>query len=263
MILDEIAESARKRVASAKEHISLPLLREQALSVSRIPPDFKNALSGPGISFICEVKRASPSKGIIAEDFPYLQIAREYEAAGAAAVSVLTEPEYFLGKDAYLREIADTVKIPLLRKDFIVDSYQIYEAKLLGASAVLLICAILDQDALSSYIECAHYLGLAALVETHTEGEISRALRAGAQIIGVNNRDLKTFQVDLTAALHLRSLVPPDRLFVSESGIRSRADIRALEACGVDGVLIGEALIRAADRGMYLAQLRGNGDAED
>jgi indole-3-glycerol phosphate synthase len=256
MILDDIAESTRKRVALARKEIPIELLKEQALS-SPFPPSFEEALSLPGISFICEVKQASPSKGIIARDFPYLQIAREYEAAGAAAISVLTEPDYFLGRDAYLREIAQTLKkIPVLRKDFTIDAYQIYEAKALGASAVLLICALLDEDTLSSFIECARHLGLSALVEAHTEEEIAQALRAGARIIGVNNRNLKTFQVDLTTSIRLRGLVPPDRFFVSESGIHSRGDIQALEACGVHGVLIGEALMSRPDKKAALMALR-------
>ncbi|MDR2534441.1 MAG: indole-3-glycerol phosphate synthase TrpC [Treponema sp.] len=257
MILDEIAASTRKRIALAKEKIPFEIIKNRARSSSLCPPHFEEALSLPGISFICEVKKASPSKGIIAEDFPYVPIAQEYEAAGASAVSVLTEPEYFLGSDEYLREIAETVKIPVLRKDFILDMYQIYEAKLLGASAVLLICAILDEAALSAYIGCTHALGLSALVEAHTEEEIAQALRGGARIIGVNNRNLKTFQVDLTTSRRLRRLVPKELLFVSESGVHTREDIAALEEYGVNAVLIGEALMRAPDKKAYLAALRG------
>lgn len=257
-ILLKIAGRARKRVAEAKESRPFALIREEAQAFSRKVPSFEEALSRPGLSYICEAKKASPSKGVIAEDFPYLQIAREYEAAGAAAVSVLTEPEFFLGKDEYLREIAETLEIPVLRKDFIVDEYQIYEAKLLGAAAVLLICAMLDEKTLVSYLECANTLKLSALVEAHTEAEVAQALRAGARIIGVNNRNLKTFEVDVAAGLRLRNLVPADRLFVSESGVRSRAEVAALEAGGVDAVLIGEALMRSRDKAAYLAELRGN-----
>jgi indole-3-glycerol phosphate synthase len=257
VILDEIAGYTRKRIASAKERAPLEAVKEQALSISPLPPGFEEALSQSGMSFICEIKKASPSKGVIAQDFPYLRIAQEYEAAGGAAVSVLTEPAYFLGRDVYLQEIANAVKLPVLRKDFILDPYQIYEAKVFGASAALLICALLDEHTLASFIETAQEIGLSALVEAHTEQEVAQALRAGARIIGVNNRDLRTFHVDLQTSLRLRGLVPPDRLFISESGIHSRSDIRALENAGVDGVLIGEALMRAPDKSAYLTELRG------
>jgi indole-3-glycerol phosphate synthase/phosphoribosylanthranilate isomerase len=266
MILDEIARRTRSRVAEAKARRSLGELRQEALAKTGAEkkagpgePEFpfEKALSAPGLSFICEVKRASPSRGLIAGDFPYLEIARDYEAAGAAAISVLTEPDYFLGCDEYLREIAGAVKIPVLRKDFIVDPYQIYEAKLLGASAVLLICALLDTETLASCIGLTHGLGLSALVEIHREEELAQALAAGARIIGINNRNLKTFRVDPSVTGRLRKLVPSDRLVVSESGIQSPADIRALEEQGVHGALIGETLMRAADKRGRLAELRG------
>jgi indole-3-glycerol phosphate synthase len=218
---------------------------------------FEKALRVNDIAFICEIKKASPSKGIISEDFPYLQIAKEYEAAGAAAISVLTEPFYFKGDDKYLREIADTVSIPLLRKDFTVDEYMIYEAKLLGASAVLLICSILDDYALAKYIETAHRLGLSALVETHDETEIKAALNAGARIIGVNNRDLKTFDVDIKLSERLKKLVPKDKIFISESGIKTPEDIKRLREIGADAVLIGETLMRSPDKAAELKKLRG------
>ncbi|MDR0568713.1 MAG: indole-3-glycerol phosphate synthase TrpC [Spirochaetaceae bacterium] len=257
-ILEKIAGRTRKRVSLAKEKRPFSVLRAEAEAVSRKVPDFSAALSRPGLSFICEVKKASPSKGLIAEDFPYLRIAQEYESAGAEAVSVLTEPDFFLGSDEYLREIAETVRIPALRKDFVIDEYQIYEAKVLGASAVLFICAlIIDEKRLVSYLECAGELGLSALVEAHTEAEIETALRAEARIIGVNNRNLRTFAVDPAEGLKLRSLVPRDRLFVSESGIRSRSDVQALEEYGADAALIGEALMRAPDKTAFLAELRG------
>jgi indole-3-glycerol phosphate synthase len=278
MILEEIAARTRIRVAEAKARRSPEALMEevqkkfpreapaQTGAGKKVPGEgefpFERALSAPGLSFICEVKRASPSRGMLAEDFPYLEIARDYEAAGAAAVSVLTEPEYFLGSDVYLREIAGELTIPVLRKDFIIDPYQIYEAKLLGASAVLLICALLDAETLAAFIGLSHSLGLSALVESHREEELEAARGAGARIIRINNRDLTSFRVDPAVTARLRKRIPPDRLVVSESGIRSPADIRALEDLGVHGVLIGETLMRAADKRRRLAELRGT-DGED
>jgi indole-3-glycerol phosphate synthase len=277
MILDDIAASTRIRVEKAKAARSFEAIRDAALTQAallRANGDgsdsagkvmaFEQALAAPGLSFICEVKKASPSKGIIAEDkpgasrFPYMEIARDYEAAGASAISVLTEPDYFLGSDRYLREIAAVVQVPVLRKDFVIDPYQIYEAKLLGASAVLLICALLDTKTLGAYIEIADALGLAALVETHNEDEVRSALDAGARIVGINNRDLKTFTVDIAATKRLRRLIPAGILTVSESGIRGSGDIRALTADqGIDAVLIGETLMRAADKRACLRELRG------
>ena len=260
MILDKITASARERVA--RRRLALPLdelrRRAEALPAAAGFP-FEAALASPGISFICEVKRASPSKGLIAADFPYLQIAKAYEQAGAAAISVLTEPEYFQGSDIYLQDIARTVRVPALRKDFTVDPYQIYEAKLLGASAVLLICALLDRAALKAYIEIARPLGLSALVEAHNEDEVVMAAEAGAQIIGVNNRDLRTFEVDLRTCERLRPLIPADRLFVAESGVRTAGDVAFLRNLGVDAVLIGEALMRADNKAAMLQALRGGG----
>ena len=213
-------------------------------------------MAAQGISFICEVKKASPSKGIIAEEFPYLKIAQEYEDAGAAAISVLTEPYYFLGCDRYLEEIAKKVSIPVLRKDFTVDAYQIYEARAIGASAVLLICALLEEGELKEYLEIAHSLGLSALVEAHTEEEIQMALRCGSGIIGVNNRNLKNFQVDISLSSRLRGKVPEDVLFVSESGIRTGQDMARLREAKVDAVLIGETLMRSEDKKKELEKLR-------
>lgn len=257
MILDEIAEKTKYRVAEAKNRIPLYEMRNMA---EKLPvPDtmfFYDALKQPGISFICEVKKASPSKGIIAADFPYLDIAREYEAAGASAISCLTEPYYFLGKDTYLREIADMVKIPVLRKDFTVDSYMIYEAKVLGASAILLICALLEESELAEYQAIATQLGMSALVEAHDEREIEMALAVNAKIIGVNNRDLKTFTVDINNSARLRSMVPEKIAFVSESGIKTREDITRLVENGTDAVLIGETLMRNPDKKMALNALR-------
>ena len=230
--------------------------------VDTLPSDdsfpFEIALRHSDLAFICEIKRASPSKGIIAEPFPYLDIAGEYETAGAAAISVLTEPHYFKGNDLYLNEIAGKVSIPLLRKDFIIDSYMIYEAKILGAAAVLLICALLESNTLAGYISIAHSLGLSALVETHTEAEVEMALNAGARIIGVNNRDLETFGVDIAVSERLRKMVPLDIVFVSESGIHCAQDVRILRRIGVNAVLVGETLMRSLNRKATLDELRGN-----
>lgn len=260
MILQEIAEKTRLRVAEEKAAVPLSEMKKRAQDLN---PDtgfpFKKALSTPDISFICEVKRASPSKGMIAEDFPYLDIARDYEAAGAAAISCLTEPFWFKGSDRYLQEIAAAVKIPVLRKDFTVDEYMIYQAKTLGASAVLLICSILSKEQLAEYLEIAHSLGLSALVEAHDEEEVKTAVSVGAGIIGVNNRDLKTFTVDISNSARLRKLVPPEILFVSESGIKTAQDIAALRQNGTNAVLIGETLMRSPDKKAALAQLRGTG----
>lgn len=258
MILDEIAEKTRIRVAVAKQKISPEEMKQKALTceIHREFP-FEKELRKKGISFICEVKKASPSKGIIAEKFDYRSIAESYEEAGAGAISVLTEPEYFKGSIEYLKEIAEDVKIPLLRKDFTVDEYMIYEAKAAGASIVLLICAILDEETLKHYIEIADSLGLSALVEAHDEEEIQMALRAKARIIGVNNRNLKDFTVDIHNGIRLREKVPQDVLFVAESGIRTREDIEELEKVHVNGVLIGETFMRAENKKAMLAELKG------
>jgi indole-3-glycerol phosphate synthase len=265
-ILQEIAEKTRVRVAKAKESASFEQVCKQALALPVSPAlPFEQALKAPRLqgkaqlSCICEVKKASPSKGIIADKFPYLQIAREYEAAGASAISVLTEPDYFLGSDQYLREIAATVHIPVLRKDFIIDPYQIYEAKILGAQAVLLICALLDMEALAGYIKIAGELGLSALVEIHNEAEAEQALAAGAKIIGINNRDLKTFTVDTGMSARLKKLIPANIITVAESGIKSPDDVRALKGSGIDAVLVGESLMRAMDKKQFLAALRAEG----
>lgn len=256
MILDTIADAARLRVTDAKKQCPLPVLQKEALSLPKGDYPFEKALKKPGISFICEVKKASPSKGIITPDFPYLRIAMDYEAAGAAAISVLTEPDYFMGCDRYLTEIADKVKIPLLRKDFTVDEYQIYEAKVMGAGAVLLICTLLDLKTLTYYLEICDTLGLSALVEAHTEDEVLTARDAGARIIGVNNRNLQTFEVDFNNSIRLRSLIPRDILFVAESGVKSAADIHVLYEAGVNAVLIGETLMRSTDKRRELHELK-------
>ena len=259
MILEEIAKRTVERVAEEKAAVPLSEMkkRAEALDANTGFP-FRKALSGDEISFICEVKRASPSKGLIAPDFPYLDIARDYERAGASAISCLTEPYWFKGKDEYLTEISKAVKIPVLRKDFTVDEYMIYQAKTLGASAVLLICSILSREQLSEYLETAHSLGLSALVEAHDEDEVRTALSVGAGIIGVNNRDLRTFTVDISNSARLRKLVPPEVLFVSESGIKTAADIEALRSNGTNAVLIGETLMRSSDKKAALDELRGH-----
>jgi len=257
-ILNQLADAARQRTARAKERVSAAEMaaRAEGLGSDGTFP-FEEALRKDGMSFICECKKASPSRGLIAPEFPYLEIAREYEAAGADAVSVLTEPQWFLGQDAYLKEIAAAVKIPCLRKDFTVDAYMIHEAKVLGARAVLLICALLGTDTLRQYIALADRLGLSCLVEAHNENEIASALAAGARIVGVNNRNLKDFTVDTGNAQRLRSLVPPEVLFVAESGIRTAEDVRAMREAGADACLIGETLMRADDKAAMLAELRG------
>ena len=255
-ILDKLAASAKARCEAAKGKIPPEEIRRLAENTPKGDFGFEKALKKPGMSFICECKRASPSKGLIAPEFPYLDIARDYEAAGADCVSVLTEPEWFLGSDKYLEEIAHTVGIPCLRKDFTVDEYMIYEAKLLGASAVLLICSILDAEQLKEYIGVADSLGLSSLVEAHDEREIAAAVGAGARVIGVNNRNLKDFTVDTGNSGKLRSIVPDDIVFVSESGVSDAADVKRLYDAHVDAVLIGEALMRASDRKAKLAELR-------
>lgn len=256
-ILDRLADYARERTAQAKSKIPLEEIRGQALALPKGNFAFEKALEAPDISFICECKKASPSKGLIAPDFPYLQIARKYEQAGADCISVLTEPKWFLGSDQYLTEIANAVSIPCLRKDFTVDEYMIYEAKVLGASAVLLICAILREEEIKEYIHVCDTLGLSALVEAHDEREVQAALNAGARLIGVNNRNLKDFSVDTENSRRLRELIPRDVLFVSESGVRSAEDVEKLRNIGADAVLIGETLMRAPDKKAKLDELRG------
>lgn len=257
-ILDTIAEYARERVRIAKEVLSLEEIKRQAFAENcNTGFPFEKALSDEHISFICECKKASPSKGVIAENFPYLDIAREYETAGASCISVLTEPKWFLGRNEYLKEIAQEVSIPCIRKDFTVDEYMIYEAKLLGAAAVLLICSLLPTETLKYYLEICDSLGLSALVEAHNEQEITSAIDSGARIIGVNNRNLKNFTVDINNSGRLRSIVPKDILFVAESGIQCRKDVEALERAHVDAVLIGETLMRADNKRAMLDSLKG------
>lgn len=256
-ILDQLAEYARFRVSQSKKSISADRIEELALALPKGDFSFEKALGKDGISFICECKKASPSKGLIAPNFPYLQIARAYENAGADCISVLTEPKWFLGSDAYLKEIAAAVSIPCLRKDFTVDPYMIYEAKLLGASAVLLICSILSDAQLCEYLDVCENLGLSALVEAHDEEEVRMALCAGARIIGVNNRNLRDFTVDTDNSRRLRELIPSNVLFVSESGVKDAGDIQILREIGADAVLVGETLMRASDKKEKLKELKG------
>jgi len=264
-ILGKIAESTIKRVAKAKEALSFEQIKSKFLTADGTCGSFTNqrerknmfhkALAAPGLSFICEVKKASPSKGIISEDFPWMEIAKDYEEGGAAAISVLTEPEFFLGSDQYMREISAAVKIPTLRKDFIIDEYQIYEAKLWGAGAVLLICALLEPLTLSGFISIADNLELDCLVEIHNEREAEEAIGAGARIIGINNRDLTTFNVDTELTSRLKNKIPSGILTVAESGINNTDDIRRLKETGADAVLIGESLMRSADRKQFLKEM--------
>lgn len=256
-ILDTIAEASGERAAKEKEIISLGEMKERAIALG---PGrgraFYEALAKPGMRFICEVKKASPSKGIIDPVFDYRKIALEYQDAGADAVSVLTEPRWFLGSDDIIRDIRESIRTPMLRKDFIVDEYQIYQARCLGADCVLLICSILDTETLSGYLGICQDLGLAALTEAHDEKEISSAISAGARIIGVNNRNLKDFSVDFMNVVRFREMIPEDVLYVAESGVKSAGDVRTVYQAGADAILVGEALMRAPDKKALLQEFR-------
>ena len=256
-MLDEIVEKTKERVETAKGIVSIDDLKKE-VSLMEITDDFpfKQALSGEDIAIIAEVKKASPSKGVIAEDFDYLAIAKEYESAGASAISVLTEPYFFMGSNDYLKEISENVSIPVLRKDFIVDEYMIWEAKALGASAILLIVSILDIVQLKKYLDLAHDLGLSAIVETHDSEEIMRALTVGAEIIGVNNRNLNDFTVDIENSISLRRCVSGDTIFISESGIKTKEDVLRLKENNVDAVLIGETLMKSNDKKAMISELK-------
>ena len=257
MILDNLAAASKERAAELINKYGLNALRREAEALPKANTSFAGALQQKGISFICEVKKASPSKGLIAKDFNPVQQAKEYEAAGAAAISCLTEPDYFLGSNEYLTQIAGSVSLPVLRKDFTVSPAQIYEAKIIGADAVLLITALLDAGELKEYLAITKSLGLDALTEVHDEAELAAALNAGAEIISVNNRNLRDFTVDLTTSIRLKKLVPPGITFVAESGIKTRSDVAELEAAGADAVLIGETLMRSGNVRATLAQLAG------
>ena len=259
-ILERIASRTRERCAAERRVMPIEdvaaIARAKAAAEGTFAFPFEQTLRMPGMAFICECKKASPSKGLIALDFDPVVIARDYETAGAAAISCLTEPFFFQGEDRFLADIAREVTLPVLRKDFVVDEYMIYQAKVLGASAVLLICAILTDEELARYVALCHELGLSALVEAYEPGEVPRALAAGARVVGVNNRDLRTFEVDFGRSIDLRPLVGPDRLFVSESGVETAHDVARLANAGIDAVLIGETLIRAADKRAALDALR-------
>ena len=287
-ILDEIAEYAKLRVTEDKKICSLEEMRQKALAVvaesdigdpggrgqsvisdpltpsPRVTPitpglyAFGQALKKPGLSIISEVKKASPSKGIIAEDFPYVDIAKSYEEAGADCVSCLTEPKWFLGSDKIFTEIRENISIPMIRKDFTIDEYQIYQAKVMGANAVLLICALLPTETIINYLQICDELKLDALVETHDAAEIESAVKAGARIIGVNNRNLKDFSVNFENAKELRSLIPSDSIYVAESGVKGPEDVDILRAIGADAVLCGEALMRSSDKKAMIKAFKGN-----
>lgn len=255
-ILNEIAHVTKARIEKAKAQVPLEELKSLALSSPK-RPNFTTALQKPGLSVIAECKKASPSKGLIAPDFPYLEIAKAYEKAGADAVSVLTEPDYFKGSNAYLKEISQAITIPCLRKDFVIDPYMIYEAKVLGASAVLLIASLHTQKELEANLHLCQDLGLSPLVEVHQKEEIAMVNDLNAPIIGINNRNLANFEVDLETTKKLRDLLSPNALFVAESGIHTRMDVLAMEAIGADAILVGESLMRAKDKAAKLRDLKG------
>lgn len=263
MILDELASLTRARIEKQKKEVSMDDIRREAeliaareMEVQEFDYPFEEALSSPGLSIISEVKKASPSKGVIAEDFPYLEIAKEYEASAADAISCLTEPDRFKGSDEYLKAITKEVTIPVLRKDFTIDPYMIYQAKVFGASAILLIAAILSDEELKNYYEIADILGMSCLFEAHDEEEVERCLTAGARIVGVNNRNLKDFTVDINNSIRLRELVPENIIFVSESGIMVPEDVKALRENGTDAVLIGEMLMRSDSKSELIKSLK-------
>ena len=257
-ILKQLCDYAEARVTEKKKQIPLEAIKAMADS-DDLParPSFLEAMKQPGMSFICECKKASSSRGMIDPVFDYRKIAVDYEAAGADAISCLTEPELFLGADTYLKEIAEIVNLPVLRKDFVVDPYMIYEAKVLGASAVLLIVSALSEAQLKEYLAVCEEIGLDALTETHSEAEAELALRCGAKILGVNNRNLRNFEVDVTTSRRIRSLLSDDAVMIAESGLKTREDIRLLEEAGIDGVLIGETMMKASDKREMLRILKG------
>lgn len=256
MILQQLADYARLRVEQAKQQLPFEVLKERALALPGSGKRFQQALEQPGLSFICEVKKASPSKGIIDPEFRYLDIAKAYEAAGADCISCLTEPKWFLGSDEIFTQIRAETTIPMLRKDFTVDEYQLYEAKCMGADAVLLICALLDTPTIARYLELCDTLGMSVLVEAHNEQEVASAVQAGAEVVGVNNRNLKDFSVDFSNASRLREQIPAGVLFVAESGVSSPEDVAALHHIGADAVLVGEYLMRAEDKAERLQEMR-------
>lgn len=261
-VLDMIADYTRERISEQQKKLPLSILKAEAKKVNTSEFLFEKALKKAELSFICECKKASPSKGIISKDFSYLEIVKEYEKAGADCISVLTEPKWFLGSDEYLKEISRAVKLPLLRKDFTVNEYMIYEAKVMGASCVLLICSILSAEELGYFKDICDEFGLSALVECHDEAEIEMAVSINARIIGVNNRNLKDFSVDTENSKRLRTLVPKDILFVSESGVNTPKDIQNISDMGADAVLVGEVLMRAENKKYTLDWLKGKYDKD-
>jgi len=256
MILDQIVVDNRLELEARKRSLPLAELRRVALE-QPLPLDFASALHGNHIKLIAEVKKASPSMGIIRPDFNPVEIAQTYAGNGAAAISVLTEARYFQGSLNHLRDIRKALgnRLPLLRKDFLCDPYQIYESRAYGADSLLLIVAILKPEKLEELLRLSYELGMSCLVEVHSETELEIALRSGARIIGINNRDLTTFTVDLTTTERLRPLIPSDRIVVSESGIKDRSDMEKLKKCGVDAVLIGASLMSAPDIAAKMKEL--------
>ena len=258
MILDDIVATQKIRIEHEKKEKNIKVLKQEVLSLPLNEKFFfEESLKDKDFSFICEIKKASPSKGVIVEDFHYTNIAKEYEQAGATAISVLTEPNFFKGSDKFLKDVADIVNIPILRKDFIVDEYQIYQAKLIGADAILLICAILDEKILNKFLNIANNLKLSCLVETHNEYEIKMALNSEAKIIGINNRDLKTFRVDIKTSLELQKFIPENKILISESGIKTLQDIKMLQENGFNGALIGESIMLSKNKKQFLLKLQG------
>lgn len=255
-ILETIAQATRDRVQKEKECVSLETMKAQAYALEKLDFPFEKALRKDGVSFICECKQASPSKGQIVNDFPYLEIAQAYQKAGASAISVLTEPQWFKGKLSYLKEISEAVSIPCLRKDFTIDPYMIYQARVNGASAVLFIVSLLEKEQLKEYIEISESLGMSALVECHDQKEVEIAKSVNAKIIGVNNRNLKNFDVDSCNCLRLSEAVGSDCLFVAESGVKNHQDVLALEKAKVDAILIGETMMLADDKRQKLKELK-------
>lgn len=258
MILDDIVATQKIRIEHEKKEKSIKVLKQEVLSLPLNEKIFfEESLNDKKFSFICEIKKASPSKGTIVENFPYTDIAKEYEQAGATAISVLTEPNFFKGSDKILKDVSDIVNIPILRKDFIIDEYQIYQAKLIGADAILLICAILDEKILNKFLNIANNLKLSCLVETHNEYEIKMALNSEAKIIGINNRDLKTFRVDIKTSLELQKFIPENKILISESGIKTVQDIKILKENGFNGALIGESIMLSKSKKQFLLKLQG------
>ncbi|MDW7650799.1 MAG: indole-3-glycerol phosphate synthase TrpC [Bacillota bacterium] len=261
-MLLQIAAKKKQRVIAAKCRLPLEQLKE-SLTAAGSPGKFRAALTAPGISVIAEIKRASPSKGDFGLRVPITELAGQYEAGGASAISVLTEEDFFLGSQEDLTAVRQTVTLPVLRKDFVIDAYQLYETRALNADAVLLIAGFLPEKQLAGYLEICEELGLAALVETHNQEEIKLALRAGANILGINNRDLRTFRTDINRTVRLAGLIPDDVVLVSESGIHTAEDIKMLTLAGADAVLVGESLVKSADAAAKIREFSGRATGND